>query len=375
MTVHDIVGGTVWIQLMVLMAAMMFALFELFFAALGQRRHFTTRRRLGFAACLSVLVLPLMLPFLMTVPYAAQMNVTDAIVAQYLKGNISITAMEMSAFVDTRANWVSALSSGTSVLAQTIVACVVIAALLRIGYLAMNVARIMRAVRGGWVLRRTRWTRIVVSPSVTVPFSTRGLWRYYVVVPQSMVMDPGTLRMSLGHELQHIRQGDVDAEVLLSLVSPLFVLNPGYWYVSGRLRKLGELSCDRAYLAKGRFDAHSYTTRLLNIAQRGMANHGANHGANPNAFGVPLLGRALPWRGRQSMLKSRILEIAQDLDAPARDRRWIGAVLSLGLAACILAGAMSLARPADWSHERIMLSTVVNLERIENLNTLAQRSW
>lgn len=372
MTIHDIVGGTVWIQLMGLMAAVMFALFELLFAALGQRRHFTTRRRLGFAACLSVLALPLAYPVLIATPYALQMNATDAIVAQYLKGNIqSISAMEMNALVDMRSNWVEAIASGTSVVAQAIVVVVLAVAVMRIGYLAVNVMRIRRAVNGGWVLRRTKRVSIIASSDVTIPFSTRGFWRYYVVVPQAMLMDRVALRMSLGHELQHIRQGDVDGEVLLSLASPFFVLNPGYWYISDRLRKLGELACDRAYLARGGFDAHSYATRLLDIAQSGFGHRNAN----PNAFGVPLLGKTLLWRGRQSMLKSRILEIARNIDRPTRDRSVMGVVLPACLALAVLAAATAFARPADWSHERIMLSTVVNLERIENLNTLAQRSW
>ena len=75
------------------------------------------------------------------------------------------------------------------------------------------------------------------------------------------------------------------------------------------------------------------------------------------------------------MLKSRILEIATDLDRPTREGKWTGVALSFALSIAIFAAATSLSKPGDWSHERIMLSTVVNLERINELNTLAQRSW
>ncbi|MEL6570097.1 MAG: M56 family metallopeptidase [Pseudomonadota bacterium] len=370
MTAHDIVGGVVWGQMMVLLAALIFAVFELCYALTGARRHFQTRRRVGYAVCASVLILPLLMPLIMATPYAVSVNATDAVVAQYLKGNISISAMEMSRIVDFRSNWVMDIASGASVVGQTVVAAFLSAAVLRVGYLCLNFYRIRRAVLGGVTLRQSRQLRVVASPDISVPFSTRGLWRHYVVLPSTMAHDYAATRMALGHEFQHIRQGDVTAEVLIAMASPLYVLNPGYWYLSGRVRKLGELACDRAYLARHLQDAHSYSLRLLSIARSA-----AKARQQPAAFGVALTGRALPWFGRKSMLKSRILEIARDLDRPAKETRWVGLALSAVLSIAIVGTATSLSKPADWSHERIMLSTVVNLERIDQLNTLAQRSW
>ncbi|MEC7964085.1 MAG: hypothetical protein VX201_12470 [Pseudomonadota bacterium] len=45
------------------------------------------------------------------------------------------------------------------------------------------------------------------------------------------------------------------------------------------------------------------------------------------------------------------------------------------LPAIPVATATAVAQPKDWSHDRIMLSTVANLERLNQLNTMAQRSW
>ncbi len=370
MTAHDIVGGVVWGQMMVLMAALIFAVFEICYALTGQRRHFQTRRRVGYSVCASVLMLPLVLPLIMATPYAVPMNATDAVVAQYLKGNISVSAIEMHRIVDFRASWVMDIAFGKSLTGQAILAVFLSAMVLRIGYLALNFIRIRRAIVGGTIVRETKRLTVVTSAAICVPFSTRGPWRHYVVLPASMMNDQASVAMALGHELQHIRQGDVMAEVLIALMSPIYVLNPGYWYLSGRVRKLGELACDRAYLARRLQDAHSYSLRLLSIAKSA-----AKVRRQPSAFGVALTGRALLWRGRKSMLKSRILEIAHDLDRPARETRWVGLALSAFLSIAIVGSATALSKPADWSHERIMLSTVVNLERIDQLNTLAQRSW
>ena len=370
MAAHDIVGGVVWGHLMVLMAALIFAVFEVFFALTGQRRHFQTRRRVALATCASVLFLPFVLPVLMASPFAASINATDAIVAQYLRGNIAVSAQTMDALVGMRSNWVLDIAKGTSALGQIVLGTFAIAALARLGYLAINLIRIRRAISSGRAICKTRRLQIIASPSVTVPFSTRGLRRYFVVLPESLLADRTAVCITLGHELQHIRQGDVDAEIMLALASPFLFLNPGFWFMSGRIRKLGELACDRAYLARQVKDAHSYSLRLLGIARRAAAAP-----SQPAAFGVAFLGRPLPWMARRSMLKSRIVEIATDLDRPTREAKWTGLALSFSLSLAILTAAISLSKPADWSYERIMLSTVVNLERINELNTMAQRTW
>ena len=370
MTIDQIVGGVIWIQSMIILAALVFAAFEAAFALCGHRRCYLTRRRLGVTACVSLAVLPFVQPYLHSAPFASSVNATDAIVAQYLKGNLSVTASDMSWFLTLKTQIIDHVTSGGSMVFKVVVAAFLTALLARAFYLGVNVVRIRRAIRSGQVMRQSRRVRVVLSPTITVPFSTRGLWFYYVVLPENLCRDRDAMQMSIGHEMQHIRQGDVDAEVALSLISPLVVLNPGFWFLSSRLRKLGELACDRAYLARRRFDAHGYSTRLLSIARRNRHARG-----QPRAFGVPLVGRTIPLIGRRSMLKDRILEIAHDQANPTRERRFVGVVMSVVMTICVLVGATSLAQPTGWSHDRIMLSTVANLERLNQLNTMAQRTW
>lgn len=370
MTIEQIVGGVIWIQSMILLAALVFAVFEAAFMLCGQRRCFLTRRRLGVTTCASLAVLPFLLPFLVSSPLATSVNATDAIVAQYLKGNLSVSASELSSLISIKSQMIDLITSGGSTLIIVLVSVFLTALIGRSLYLAVNVARIHRSIRAGHIMGQSRRVRVVLSPEITVPYSTRGLWYYYVVLPENLYRDRDAIQMSIGHEMQHIRQGDVDAEVILSLISPLAVLNPGFWFLSGRLRKLGELACDRAYLARRGFDAHGYSIRLLSIARRNREARG-----QPRAFGVPLVGRSILLMGRRSMLKDRILEIARDQANPTRERRVVGIAMSFAVTACVFVGATSLAQPADWSHERIMLTTVANLERLNQLNTMAQREW
>ncbi len=370
MTVDQIVGGAIWIQLVILLAALVFGTFEGILVLSGRRRSFYTRRRMGMAVIACLAVLPLLAPYLVSSPYAASVNATDALVSQVLNGNIDISANQMQQLLAIKSDWMSQVANASSTVAQILIAVFLTAFIARASYLLLNVGRIRNAIRQGRVVHRTKWCKIVASPTVSVPFSTRGIWHYFVVLPEEMLHDRSAVQMALGHELQHIRQGDVDAEVLLSLISPIAVLNPGFWFLSSRLRKLGELACDRAYLSRRGFDAHGYALRLLEIARRTSTAK-----QQPAAFGVPLVGRRVPFLSRRSMLKDRILEIAHDQDAPAKEAVVFGAFLSVVMAGFVLVGAVSLAEPEDWSHERIMLSTVANLDRLNQLNTLAQRSW
>lgn len=370
MTAEQLIGGMAWIQGMVLLAALVLAIFDGLFALCGQRRNFLTRRRLGLTAIFTVALLPLVLPWLLTSNFAHSINATEVLVSQYLKGNLAMSAAEVTDLLNTKARWVDAVSRQDTWVTQAILAVFVAAFLGRTLYLLHNALRIRGAIRGGRVLRRGRRLRILFSPRITVPFSTRGIWNYYVVLPVSFAADAEAMEMSLGHELQHIRQGDVDAEVALSLLSPLLVLNPGFWFLSSHLRKLGELVCDRNYLRRRAFDPQGYALGLLSVARR---NRHAKY--QPSAFGVPLVGRAIPLTGRRSLLKDRILEIAAHQTNPTQDTRVLSFGASLLMLGAVWTTAAALAQPKDWSHERIMLSSVANLERLNQLNTLAQRSW
>lgn len=371
MTVDQIVGGAIWVQLVILLAAGVFGAFESLLVLSGRRRSFHTRRAMGMAVIVCLAALPLIVPHLVRSPYAATVNATDALVAQVLNGNLGISAGRMMDLLSWKANWMSQVATASSSAAKGVIAVFLIAFVARAIYLLLNVVKIGNALRAGRVLHENRRVRVVASRAVAVPFSTRGIWRYYVVLPQSLMSDRSAIQMALGHEMQHIRQGDVDAEVLLSLISPIAVLNPGFWFLSCRLRKLGELACDRACLTRKGFDAHGYALRLLEIAR----SNAAPTSRQPSAFGVPLVGRQVPFVSRRSMLKDRIVAIADHQAQPVKEAVVFGAVLSFLMTGLVLLGAVSLAEPEDWSHERIMLSTVANLERLSHLNTLAQRSW
>jgi len=67
--------------------------------------------------------------------------------------------------------------------------------------------------------------------------------------------------------------------------------------------------------------------------------------------------------------------VAAALDGPCRfaARRWAAPAGLLALTVTITLAALAIQRPGDWSQDRLMLSTIVNLERLEARNAVLAR--
>ena len=66
------------------------------------------------------------------------------------------------------------------------------------------------------------------------------------------------------------------------------------------------------------------------------------------------------------LLKRRMLSVIEG--RAERHPRLAFAILSLPALAVTLTAAVAIQKPGDWSQDRIMLSTIVNLERLQAVN-------
>lgn len=95
---------------------------------------------------------------------------------------------------------------------------------------------------GRWYLRRVR---VYITPSDVSPFSG-GIWRPYVVMPQTLIGEwsEEQRRLVLCHELLHIRQGHVLWLNLFQLLRIYWWPNPAIHFYIRHLREDMELACD-----------------------------------------------------------------------------------------------------------------------------------
>lgn len=289
-------------------------------------------------------------------------NFSDMLVSQYLQGHVSMSAGEFESLLRLRENAVRDLTNMQPFWAQIAVAGLAIGALLCSLHVVISVLRLRRNLAEAFIWKRIGRLQLMVSDSNRVAYSTRGLWRRYVVLPTELLNDPRDLRLTISHELQHFRQRDIECEFLLEMLRPLLFWNPAFYMWRRELRLLREFACDQALMARPQFDVRAYCECLIRAC--------ANAAKGPALFtrrspAVALVDRRETRRG--ASLQQRIIAVTARQPQKPNSLGW--ALVSIAMTGLVLTTAVLLQRPSDWSHDRIMLSTIVNLERMASRNS------
>ncbi|WP_281994828.1 M56 family metallopeptidase [Ruegeria faecimaris] len=330
--------------------------------SMTQMRHgFVAQLRALKILCLCVLLSPLLAigAGLVMAMYSVEGGVAigDLAVAAYLRGDIAMPATQFEALLNTRQRWIEQTLAGEN---PIISAILVVMAL----YSAVCILRIIRdglairgIVRSSYLWRSSEKVDIRLSDRVTVPFAVRGLWRRHVVLPSHLLNTPSDMRFALAHELQHVRAADVEWELGFELLRPFLFWNPAYLILKFQFDRLRELACDQSVVSRREINAVEYTSCLLNYCSNSVMR------GSPRVLNVALVkgGKA------KRVLRQRVIALA---DAPAIQPTMppLFFALSVAFAVILALGAASLQPVDDWSHDRLMLSTVVNLERLEARN-------
>lgn len=344
-------------------------LFEVSFKNTNLRHAYKLRLNLAIAA-LSASLFPLILaPFSSLISSLLNVNATDVLVSQYLKGNIQISATSFQDILAAKSTILSPIIDNQSLFSKSLIALFLLALVARGTYIAINIMRVRNFVSRSIPFKKTKKVDLVLSTEIEVPFSTRSLFRKYIVLPYSMLGDKSALEIAIEHEAQHIRQYDVDWEIFITLLSPLFCLNPAFWFVTDRIRRFREYNCDASVIRRDRFDAREYCLMLVNIAE--MARVSKNRKSIALASSVPFFGRdGIFNRSNNSALLKRVqaISVSQNLQQK-KMQKLINLLPALCLAVIMVSTVSFFAKPTDWSHDRLMLSTVVNLERLDRINS------
>lgn len=301
------------------------------------------------------------------------LNLSDFVVAQYLQGRFEMDPARLEALLAARRDLASGAVSGTMALAA--LAALAAGFAVFAARLAASMWTLRRVIDESFVWRRFGSLELRLSDTVTVPFSTRSLTRRIIVLPSAMLAEPGDLRIALGHELQHLRQRDVDWEIAMEVLKPFFFWNPAFHLWRRQVEELRELSCDRQVLERKGYDVASYGQCLLRVCHNSLRRRRLFALQAPVVALVQAENRLFGHRSAQ-VLRHRMVAL---IDGRAeRHPGRLAALLLLPLVGLTFLAALSIQRPGDWSHDRLMLSTIINLERLEVMNansTLKQPSY
>ncbi|QGX97590.1 M56 family metallopeptidase [Roseovarius faecimaris] len=334
---------------------------------LGMRDAYDTHLRLLNAVFLAIVAAPFVLLAAQWGQAAlggrANLTLSDMVVAYYLNGGFEMSAAELERLVLLRDRMSADVMQAASPWAIAAIAVFVLGFALGLARLVMSVCCLRSIVHESYPWRRFGRVRLRLSDRTLVPFSTRGLRNFYVVLPAHMLGQGDEAKVALAHEFQHIRQGDITWEIVLELLKPLFFLNPAYHAWKRQVEQLRELSCDARVLARGRIGIRAYCETLMSVCQQTLRRDRVFAVAMPKVTLV-----TAERSGGQGGLEHRI----KTLLSASQNRTPKGAFVLVGLplVALILGAAMAIQSPGDWSQDRLMLSTVVNLERLDKINSL-----
>ena len=295
-------------------------------------------------------------------------NLSDMVVSYYLNGGFEMKSASFEGLVLARDTFMLNILHGDGMVAQGVIAVFLIGLALGTGRLAYSVFCLCRIVRSGYSWRSVGRIRLRVSDRTLVPFSTRGLRNYYVVLPSQLLGREDEMKVALAHEFQHIRQGDLEWEVILEALKPFFFLNPAYRSWKRQVEHLRELNCDSRVLSQGRINVATYCDSLLSVCQRTLRRDRAMVLAVPKVTLVTA-DRSSVFKGNRGFLHQRIQWLL-NARQPAHQRLLFLAV-GLPLLVALTFATVAIQRPGDWSQDRLMLSTVVNLDRLDEINRLS----
>jgi TonB family protein len=124
--------------------------------------------------------------------------------------------------------------------------------------------RLAREIGGRYRLRRRV---VLLQTGASDVVATWGLLRPRILLPaQAAGWSEDRARLTLCHEMAHIRRFDWPVQVAAELLRIVFWPNPLLWVLCARLRRESEQACDDVVLGTG-VPAAAYASHLLDVAR------------------------------------------------------------------------------------------------------------
>jgi len=295
-------------------------------------------------------------------------SISDFAVAQFLHGNIEIKAIEFEKILGLRETVTQNILSLNTPVSTFIVGLFVAGFSIFLTNSLLHIVKLRSILRSCYQWRQFGNVKLLLSDTTFVPFSTRGFKSRYVVIPSGMLANSTDLKIVLNHEFQHIRQGDVEWEFIQEALRPLFFWNPAFLLWKRQVQKLRELACDQVLISKKKLDALTYCECLLNVCSNSIRKDDRYSIALPVVPFVHIDQRPFGV-STQEFLKQRVIAIVEPTKRKRLSHKAFRMLLFPSMALVMLT-SLALQEAADWSQDRLMLATIVNLERLEARNTM-----
>ncbi len=291
------------------------------------------------------------------------LSFSDFLIAQYLHGNIAMAPTTFESLLMLRGEITHDIVSLRSWVGYAVLGGLAVGVLGVVLRNLRNTWLLTGMIRRSFILRRIGKLDIRFTHETNLPFSTRGLFRHYIVLPTGLLAQSNDVRIAVSHEIQHVRQRDLTWEVLLELVRPLFFWNPAFAFCKRDVERIRELACDQEVLGRNTHPVRDYCECLLRVCHASLKGAGRNQIITPSVPFVHIDNRVSS-NHSSLFLRQRILSMLDGASVAGSRRLWTG--LMLVLCAVVFSATVALRPANDWSHDRLMLSAIVNLERLNS---------
>ncbi|MEP5729943.1 MAG: M56 family metallopeptidase [Sulfitobacter sp.] len=298
--------------------------------------------------------------------HSGRLSFSDFLVAQYLHGNIAMAPSSFERLLMMRSELTHDIVSLGSWIGNVVLGGLLFGFLTIVIRNARDTWMLMGMIRRSYVLRRVGKIDVRFTHETCVPFSTRGLFRHYIVLPTGLLTQNNDVRIAVSHEIQHVRQRDLTWEIALELLRPFFFWNPAFAFCKRDVERIRELACDQQVLSRNTHSIRAYCECLLRVCQTSLLGDRSNQIITPSVPFVQVDRRANASHS-EGFLRHRIVSVL-DGGSTTPHRNW-AAMTMLSVFAMVILMAVALRPVNDWSHDRLMLSTIVNLERLNARDT------
>ena len=170
----------------------------------------------------------------------------------------------------------------------------------------------------------SRPVEVRLSSHAAVPMTLGGL-RPTILVPERLADAPEELRMTLRHELVHVRRWDDCAQLMERFIAALFAAHPIVGALQRQMAEAREQACDAAVLDDGETPAGDYARLLTAFAD----------GAVPRRLGALSLSESpSSLTNRLSAMRSSMPSFLSSRGALGTVLVTVGLALTLGVVAC-----------------------------------------
>lgn len=372
----SVIDAYIDINILLLLALVLWLASRSLLRLAGMRYAYSAQLNLLNGVFLATLLLPVIIALgsKTLLPTGVEgINLSDFVLAQYLNGSFEMRPSRVESLLGFRHKISTDLATLSTPFAATLVWLLATGVAVSAIRLIVGILRLRKIVDSSFVWRQFGNLQLRLSDTVTVPFSTRTFSRRIVVIPSNLLENTAELNIVLGHEFQHLRQRDLEWEIALEVLKPLFFWNPAFCIWKRKMEILRELSCDQSVVTRKKMDVAAYCDCLLKVCKNSLDH--------PKLFAVTVPHAALVETqtslfgpNAANELRDRLMSLVEYDTKQCSKAACI--FIFAPLLAIMLFVAIAIQQPKDWSHDRLMLSSIINLERLAAYNdSVSDLGW